>query len=211
MRRTRVKICGLTNYDDAMAAVKAGADALGFVFAESPRRVDTGTVAEITRKMPPLVSTVGVFSNAPLAALHKIMADGRLMVAQLHGEESVEYIRAVSYPVIKRLQLGADEEYFDVLERIQSFGVLDVLFDPGGGSGVRMDLSMIPIEPGQGRRVYVAGGLTPANVGDAILQVLPFAVDVSSGVESSPGRKNAAMMQDFVAAVRRADRQINGE
>lgn len=211
MGRTRVKICGLTNAEDALAAVEAGADALGFVFAESPRRVDSQTVAEIAVSLPPLVTTVGVFSNAPLDELHRIMADARLMVVQLHGQESLEYVRAVSYPVIKRMQVGADEEPLEVLERIRHFGVCDILFDPGGGSGMRMDLNLIPIRADGMRRVYLAGGLNPSNVGDAILQIRPFAVDVSSGVEKSPGCKDVEKMRDFVTAARRADRQVHGE
>ncbi len=207
MARTRVKICGLTNEEDALAAVAAGADALGFVFAESPRRVDAETVAEITRLLPPFVTTVGVFANAPLPELEETMSKSGLMVAQLHGQESAAYVRSVSRPVIKRVHVTYDEEALDLMECTRVFGVNDLLFDPGAGSGVRINLGLIPFRFSRNPRIYVAGGLNAANVAEAVLQVGPFAVDVCSGVEASPGVKDPQKMREFVRAVLAADRQ----
>lgn len=208
MGRTRVKICGLTSAEDALAAVEAGADALGFVFAESPRRVDADTVAEITRLLPPFVTTVGVFANAPLHELEEVMSKSGLMIAQLHGQESADYVGSVTRPVIKRVQITHDEDPLDLMERIRALGVDDVLFDPGAGSGVRGDLGLIPFRFCKCPRIYVAGGLNASNAAEVVLQVGPFAVDVCSGVEASSGVKDRLKMREFVQAVSAADMQV---
>lgn len=209
MRRTRVKICGITNAADAFAAVEAGADALGFVFAESPRKVDAAAVRAITRQLPPLVTTVGVFVNAALDDLHKTMTAAGLMVAQLHGEESADYVRTVRYPVLKRILVTIDDDFFEFQERLARFSTLDFLFDPGAGSGVPMNLDRIPFGGDELPRIYLAGGLNPENVGDAIRRKRPFAVDVSSGVEASLGRKDPVKLRRFIDAVRTADAELH--
>lgn len=204
MNRTRVKICGITNVADALAAVEAGADAIGLVFADSPRRVEPAAAREIVESLPLFVTAVGVFVNAPLSELIDIASASGVHVVQLHGEETPQYIAGVPKRVLKRVRLTADDDVIEMLERVERLGVPDVLFDPGAGSGMRLNLDLVPFGPGDVPRVYLAGGLTPSNVADFVRR-RPFAVDVSSGVEDSPGKKNAEKMRAFVDAVRRAD------
>lgn len=209
MTRTRVKICGITNVEDALAAVAAGADAIGLVFADSPRRIDPSAAREIVEALPLFVTTVGVFVNAPLDELHRVVIQSGVRHVQLHGEESPVYVSQVQHRLLKRICLTPDDDVMEVMERVERYGILDFLFDPGAGSGVRLNLDLVPFGPGDVQRVYLAGGLAPGNVADVIRRKRPFAVDVSSGVEDSPGKKNAAKMRAFCDAVRGVDFELS--
>lgn len=200
--RTRVKICGITNLDDAFAAVEAGADALGLVFADSPRQIAPPAAAEIVAALPPLISAVGVFVDADAEALVSIAANVQLDAVQLHGVESPEYCARISGKVIKRFNVFEDDTPERVRRRLREYHVAAYLLDPGAGSGKTFDWRLAC---GIGLPVILSGGLRPEKVAEAVRFVRPYAVDVSSGVESRPGRKDHAMVRDFVAAVRAAD------
>ena len=197
---TRVKICGLTNLADACAAVAAGADALGFVLAESPRRVSPDQVRAMVRRLPPLVATVGVFVDMPAREVARLKAWCGLDWAQLHGQEGGEEVEALGPRVIKVLSVGQKPP------NSQAYAGACLLLDtavPGraGGTGQYFDWSLA-VDLARQRPVILAGGLNPENVAQAIAIVKPFAVDVSSGVESEPGRKDHANIRSFVARVK---------
>jgi len=202
---TRVKICGITRVEDALAAVAAGADALGFVFADSPRRVPPATAAAICRALPPFVATVGVFADANLAYVNGVARELRLTAVQLHGSEPPYYCARVAATVIKRFDVRPEDSQQRLRDAVRGYDVAAYLLDPGRGSGRTFDWSVarelsLPL--------IVSGGLTAGNVGDAVRRLRPYAVDVSSGVEVEPGRKDAEKMRAFVAAVRRADADL---
>ena len=202
----RVKICGVTNLPDALAAVEAGADALGFVFYEkSPRFVAPEAAAAIIRQLPPFVAKVGLFVNAPRELVHETIAACGLDTLQFHGAEPPAYCRAFTLPAFKAFRVQGR----GFLAELPSFDTAAWLLDAGvpgqyGGTGSRFDWTLA-VEAGRlGKPIILAGGLTPANVQEAIRQTLPYAVDVSSGVESAPGRKDPKKIRDFIAAVQGA-------
>jgi len=208
MRRDiKVKVCGITNAEDALAAVEAGADALGFIFYEkSPRYVVPGVVANIIAELPPLVTPVGVFVNEGLATVRSIMDTCGLAMAQLHGDENVSYCRELARPAMKALRLR-DRGSLLALAEYQGRGgvrgfVLDAFSELSyGGTGQITDWGLAA-EVAKSTPILLAGGLTPDNVTEAIRTVRPYGVDVSSGVESAPGKKDHAKMRAFVDAVR---------
>ena len=197
-----VKICGITNEDDALLAVALGADALGFVFAPSVRQIAVQKVYDITRRLPPEILTVGVFRDEHPKRVVEMTQSSGLRAAQLHGHESPDDVAYVSQhirTVIKAVTAGS----VDAL-RASSFGTSMVLVDaPAPGSGEVFDWSLAGELP-EGLNVILAGGLNPKNVASGIVQVRPFGVDVSSGVEASPGRKDAILMKRFIEAARLA-------
>ena len=206
--RIMIKICGLTNREDAAYAAELGVDALGFIFAEgSKRRVQASVVRSIVTQLPVSRMLVGVFVNPPLDELHAVMDESGLGVVQLHGDESPEFISAVRYPVIKTFRPRAG---FDVSD-LRRYGVQSYLFDTfseeaRGGTGRTFDWNLIRGAERYGQ-VILSGGLTPANVGEAIQAVRPYGVDVSSGVESTPGTKDHRRLKQFVEAVRRTEHE----
>jgi phosphoribosylanthranilate isomerase len=208
MRRDiKVKVCGITNAEDALAAVEAGADALGFIFYEkSPRYVVPGVAANIIAELPPLVTPVGVFVNEGLATVRSIMDTCGLAMAQLHGDENVSYCRELARPAMKALRLR-DRGSLLALAEYQGRGgvrgfVLDAFSELSyGGTGQITDWGLAA-EVAKSTPILLAGGLTPDNVTEAIRTVRPYGVDVSSGVESAPGKKDHAKMRAFVDAVR---------
>jgi phosphoribosylanthranilate isomerase len=208
MRRDiKVKVCGITNTADALAAVEAGADALGFIFYEkSPRYVVPGVAANIIAELPPLVTPVGVFVNEGLATVRSIMDTCGLAMAQLHGDENVSYCRELARPAMKALRLR-DRGSLLALAEYQGRGgvrgfVLDTFSELSyGGTGQITDWGLAA-EVAKSTPILLAGGLTPDNVTEAIRTVRPYGVDVSSGVESAPGKKDHAKMRAFVDAVR---------
>lgn len=210
---TRIKICGITNADDALAAVEAGADALGFVFADSPRRVSPVIAREIVRSLPPFVVTVGVFMDHRAADVEHTVSVAGVSVVQFHGRESPDYCRSASRPVIKRIDIAENGTLEALSAVVRGYPVSGLLLDPGTGSGRAFDWRAVGgLTAGlraEGIRrkpsIVIAGGLTPENVGDAIRDVRPGAVDVCTGVERSRGRKEGQKMIDFVHAVREAD------
>ncbi|QGG95500.1 phosphoribosylanthranilate isomerase [Actinomarinicola tropica] len=201
-----VKICGITSEDDALLAVAMGADALGFVFAPSSRQVAAGHVRDIVRRLPPEILTLGVFRDeAPQRVVEQVQTAG-LGGAQLHGHETPEdarFVRARVGFLVQAFPAGAD-----ALRRSDEWGADVILIDsPTPGSGQVFDWSLAEGAP-SGRRILLAGGLTPDNVGDAIARVRPWGVDVSSGVESSPGRKDPRKVRAFVAAAKAAGEDL---
>jgi len=205
--RTRVKICGITSAEDAAAAVDAGADAVGVVLAPSPRRVTLDQAADVLSAVPPLVSRIGVFVDPSLEELAEAVARLRLDYVQLCGDEPPELCEQAPAPVVKVIHIGTT---FDVQSAEPYRGlVAALLFDTHvtgirGGTGkvfTWQDLHELPAWA----PLFLAGGLDPRNVGEAIRALRPYAVDVSSGVESSPGHKDHGRVQAFTAAVRAAD------
>ena len=203
----KVKICGITNAEDAFADVNAGADALGFVFYEkSPRYVPPAVAAAIIAELPPLVTPVGVFVNHGHASVRSIMESCGLAVAQLHGDENASYCRELSRPTIKALRLKDRGSLLALAEYQGRGGVRGFILDAFseetyGGTGQTTDWTLAA-DVAKTARVLLAGGLTPENVGEAIRTVHPYGVDVSSGVESAPGKKDLAKIDAFLRAVR---------
>jgi len=194
----KVKICGITNPGDALAAVEYGADALGFVFYEkSPRYVTPQSVSKIISQLPPFVMTVGVFVNETETKINEIMHNTGLNMVQLHGDESREMCNI--WPrVIKAFRM---REFTD-LERLRDFNVSAYLldaYDPNipGGTGQVFNWD-IALEANEFGKVILAGGLNPENIAKAVKRVLPYAVDVSSGVEKEKGKKNMDKMKLFI-------------
>jgi phosphoribosylanthranilate isomerase len=206
-RHVKVKVCGITNAEDALAAVEAGADALGFVFYQkSPRYVLPAVAGAIITQLPPLVTPVGVFVNEGLAAVRSIIDTCGLALAQLHGDENASYCRELSRPTMKALRLK-DRGGLLALAEYQGRGgvrgfVLDAFSEQSyGGTGQTTDWTLAA-DVAKTTPILLAGGLTPDNVAEAIRTVRPYGVDVSSGVESGPGKKDHAKISAFIDAVR---------
>ncbi|MEW5980844.1 MAG: phosphoribosylanthranilate isomerase [Acidobacteriota bacterium] len=207
MRRTRIKVCGITRQADAETACAAGADALGFVFwPASPRAIGPDCASAIVRELPPFVTPVGVFVNQPVDEINAIVARVGLHAVQLHGDESIGVWTQVSVPVIKAVGVSCDMA--PNLLAAWPRAVLPLLdaadFERRGGTGRTIDWRLAAAIS-RGRAVVLAGGLCPENVEEAVRLVRPFAVDVSSGVEESPGVKDAARIRAFAVGVLRAD------
>jgi len=198
-----VKIDGITNEDDALLAVAMGADAVGFIFAPSPRQVAAQVVYDITRRLPPEILTVGVFRDDHPLRVVEVAGRAGVKAVQLHGHETpadVGVVRQHIRWVIKAVEAGSADA-----ARAGAFGTDLVLVDSpsGGGSGKVFDWSLAA-EVAEGPRLILAGGLTPDNVADAIEQVQPWGVDVSSGVERAPGKKDALKVKAFVERAKAA-------
>ena len=200
-----VKICGITSFEAAVAAEKAGADLIGFVFAPSRRQISVTQAAVIAQSVPK-VGKVGVFVNSPLADVQEIAEVCKLEFVQLHGEESPDYCRNIGVPVIKAFQVGADF----AVHKISSYYVEQILLDTlaagqVGGTGKAFDWQQGADLIAQIHQpVLVAGGLTPDNVGEAIRLMKPQGVDVSGGVETG-GSKDNEKIRQFIQAVRRSE------
>lgn len=202
----RIKVCGLTNIEDALAAQAFGADAIGLVFAKSPRRVDRNVAREIALALPPFVQRVGVFVDEEVERVEEIAHFCRLTVLQFHGSESPEYCAAFDRPVVKAFRVRQREDIEDMKPyqgRVSAF-LLDT-YHPGlpGGTGRSFDWTIIAPLGGIGP-IILAGGLNPDNVQAAIRAVQPYAVDVSSGVEKAPGKKDHDKMRLFIGRARTA-------
>ncbi len=206
--RTRVKICGMTELFEVEAAVAAGVDALGFIFAgKSPRAIDPERAQEIISLLPPFVDAVGVFVNEDPARVSEIVNFCGLTVVQLHGQEPPEYCSMMPVRVVKAFQVRSDLKtetlaaYNDV---VRAF-LLDTYHkDMVGGTGATFDWSLVE-KLELAKPVILAGGLDQDNVAAAIKQVHPFAVDVNSGIEISPGRKNIDKIKALMKAVAGVD------
>jgi phosphoribosylanthranilate isomerase len=207
--RTRIKICGLTREGDVDAAVSAGADAVGFVFyARSPRAVTVERAAALAARLPAFVQPVGLFVNAAVADIEAACSAIPTLLLQFHGDETPAQCRASGRPYLRaaRMAPGFDLLDFSSLHADARALLLDAHVDSYGGAGKVFDWSLIP--PSVPCPLVLSGGLTPANVIDGVLQVRPWAVDVSSGVESAKGIKDAALIRRFCDAVREADARI---
>jgi phosphoribosylanthranilate isomerase len=195
----RVKICGITNLEDALLAVAAGADALGFVFCDqSPRCVFPEQAAAIIRVLPPFVQTVGLFVNADRALVTETADFCRLDLVQLHGDESPEYCAALARRVVKAFRIK-DISSLEPMHQYRVAGYLLDAYSPDayGGTGLTFNWETAVIARKYGP-VILAGGLTPENVGRAVATVSPYGVDVSSGVESAPGKKDPEKVREFI-------------
>ncbi len=210
--RTRIKICGITNLDDALFALDAGADALGFVFySASPRRIDPESVREIVRHLPPFTKIVGVFVDEKIETVREIAKYCYLDLCQLHGNESPEFCEWCERRVIKAFRVK-DNSFLTEMKRYAVAGFLLDAYHPDryGGTGEAADWVLAKEGARQGT-VVLAGGLTPENVGAAIAQVRPYAVDVSSGVEREPGQKDREKVRRFIASVNEMDARLSGQ
>lgn len=199
----RIKICGLTRAEDVQAAVAAGVDAIGLVFyPDSPRHVSIEQAAALCRHVPPFVTIVGLFVNASRAEVHRVVEAVPLNLLQFHGDETVDQCEGFGLPYLRvaRVRPGVDLLEFASQYPSARALLLDTWTPAYGGSGESFDWSLVPTAcplP-----VILSGGLNPDNVANAIRQVRPAAVDVSSGVESAKGIKDAAKIRAFVSAVR---------
>jgi phosphoribosylanthranilate isomerase len=200
----RVKICGTTCLKDAMLAIEAGADALGFIFYQSsPRHITPDSAAEIIGKLPALVSKVGVFVNAPAQEVSSIAQLCGLDTLQFHGDESPEYCRQFKLKVIKAFRVRDEESLQAMPPFSQETWLLDT-YVAGivGGTGEQFNWSLARDAAKAGRPVILAGGLTALNVARAVREALPYGVDVASGVEQTPGMKDPGKLIDFVRAAK---------
>ena len=201
--RTRIKICGITRVEDATAAVRAGADAIGLVFAPgTPRYVELEQAAMIARSVEPFVTVVGLVVDAEPARVREILGRVRIALLQFHGSETPDQCRLYNFPYIKAVRMQKD---VDVNAQARAYsdaaGLLLDTFDTdvAGGIGRTFDWSRIPRDVA--KPIILAGGLTAENVAEAVRAVHPYAVDVSSGVEKTKGVKDAAKIDAFVQAV----------
>lgn len=207
MTPPKIKICGITNPIDALQAVDAGADALGFVFyKKSPRNVSLNVVKSIVGSLPPFVLPIGVFVNADPEDVRQTMDECGLTLAQIHGDESAEYCESLGRPVIRGIRLRDRHTLFAMAEykgsaRVRGF-VLDAFSATAyGGTGKTTDWNLAE-EAAQSFPFLLAGGLTSDNVQEAIRKVQPYGVDVSSSIETSPGKKDPAKVTAFIQAVK---------
>ena len=200
----KVKICGITNIEDALAAIEGGADALGFVFAPSPRQVSPAQASGIIAQLPPFICKVGVFVDSALEVVREAMLSCGLDLAQLHGSESPAYCQALLPRAIKAFRV----KDASILTELPAYKVSAYLLDGydrelKGGTGKAFDWD-IAREARHLGPVILAGGLTPANVRQAIAQVQPYAVDASSGVEARAGKKDHGKLYAFLKAAKQA-------
>jgi len=208
MPRTRIKVCGIRDADAALAAAEAGADAVGFVFVRSsPRSIEPEAAFEIMSALPPMVSSVGVFMNHSLDAFSDIEEICPTTLSQLHGNESETLVRQCGPGVIRGIRydaatIAAELARWDALDEVDA-----ILVDgSAGGEGTAFDWAGLAAAlENVSKPIFLAGGLTPENVGEAIRAVRPYGVDVSSGVERERGVKDCALIGAFCEAVRRAD------
>jgi phosphoribosylanthranilate isomerase len=204
--RTRVKICGITRPEDALAAAGSGADAIGFVFyPPSPRFVSVERAIELRNVLPPFVQIVALFVNPEHKAVEDILQRVRPSMLQFHGEESADFCTGFGVPWVKACRVKAG---VDLLEYFRSYPgasgwLADAYVEGYGGAGQSFDWSLVP--PERDRPLVLSGGLGVDNVGEAIRRVRPWAVDVSSGVESAKGIKDAAKIAAFIQEVKNAD------
>lgn len=189
----RVKICGITNLEDAISAVELGVDALGFVFAPSPRQIILDKAKEIIKKLPPWITTVGVFVDEKPEWIMRVVSQCKLDWVQLHGEESPEYCRDLDIKIIKTIKTDID--------KIPEYDVSGILLDISRGTGKVYDWDLAIEAKKYGKPIILSGGLTPENVGEAVRKVSPYGVDVSSGVESEHGKKDYKKLKKFVEVI----------
>jgi phosphoribosylanthranilate isomerase len=200
----KVKICGITNTPDALAAAEAGADALGFMFYDkSPRQISIPKAAEVIRQLSPFIIKVGVFVDASEDLVMRAIGDCGLNLLQFHGNEAPEYCTQFGLMSMKAFRIRDAQS----LEALASYPtdawLLDAFVaDKLGGTGERFNWDLAIEAKKAGRPIFLAGGLTPSNVAEAVAKVQPYGVDVSSGVEAEPGRKDHAKVREFIKAAK---------
>ncbi|MFZ6047136.1 phosphoribosylanthranilate isomerase [Pseudomonas sp. CR3202] len=204
MSAVRIKICGITRIEDALAAVAAGADAVGLVFyPKSPRAVTPAQARAIVAALPPFVTSVGLFVDMPRAELQQVLAEVPLDLLQFHGDETPEDCGGYGRPYIKALRVKPGDDIAAAIAAYpEAAGILLDTYVAGtpGGTGEAFDWGLVPQDAA--KPLVLAGGLTPENVADAVRRVRPYAVDVSGGVEASKGIKDAAKIQAFIQQAR---------
>ncbi len=209
MKRTRIKICGITNISDAQSAINSGVDALGFnLYKGSARYLHPSKISELLDRLPPYVSSVGLMVNHSAKEVESILNEVSFDLLQFHGDETNEFCKSFGMPFVKVLRVrSVDDVKAQLAEFPDSKGILLDTFVEGeyGGTGATFDWQSLP---DLHRQVILAGGLNASNVGEAILKVKPFAVDVSGGVEMSKGQKDENKIESFVQAVRSADIRV---
>jgi phosphoribosylanthranilate isomerase len=202
--KTQVKICGVTSVADALMVAEAGADMIGLMFFEgSPRHISLATAVEINRALPPFVLRVGVFVNPDEAHVLEAIAACGLNLLQFHGDEDSDFCTQFGLMSLKAIRVR-DPKSLKQLEDFHTDAfLLDAYAKSGlGGTGEKFNWELAVAAQQFGKPIFLAGGLTPENVADAVKQVRPFAVDVSSGVESAPGKKDAAKVRAFIQAAK---------
>ncbi len=202
---TMVKVCGITNVADARVAAEAGADAVGFIFAESPRKVGTEEARRISIALPENVLKVGVFVNAPSEEVLRTAAEAGLDMVQLHGDETPETVAAVragGLPVMKAIRVRNVDDLADVERFDADLLLLDAYSEEArGGTGERFDWEVAKSLKGRGN-IVVSGGLAPENVREAVDFFEPYGVDASSSLEDAPGEKNEESVRRFIVAAK---------
>lgn len=208
--RTRIKICGITRTSDALCAVSCGADALGLVFVkESPRYVSADIAQEIVSSLPAFVSKVGLFVDASLEEVNSTINQVALDYLQFHGEEDESFCQSFSKPYIKAIRIKPETNLLETINQYNSASaiLIDAWHpDIAGGTGETFDWALLnELPPQDGVVIILAGGLNPENVKSAVEMIRPYAVDVSSGVEESPGIKSAVKINRFIEEVNRGE------
>ena len=219
MHKTRIKICGIRQVDDALLAAHAGADAIGLIFyAPSPRAVTLAQALAVRDALPPFVSTVALFVNAERAQVLEVCAALNPSLLQFHGDEDHDYCASFARPYLKAIRVGASMTADDLLQLQVTFSsakalLLDTLSTSQyGGTGESFNWDVIP--PAMREKIVLSGGLTPANVGEAVKKIRPWAVDVSSGIEVGEGNNIKKGIKDpdkilaFISAIKRADAEF---
>lgn len=193
----KIKICGITNFEDAELACDLGADAIGFIFYNKSKRiVNTEIVKNIISNLPPFILKVGVFVNGEISMVNQIMRECKLNIAQLHGDENFEYIQKIHYPIIKAIGVSQNFEY-NILKEFSNYNILlDTYNEKGfGGTGEKFNWSFIPSEIKS--KIILAGGIKEENLEEIFTTVSPYAIDVSSYLEKYPGKKDKIKMISF--------------
>ncbi len=200
----KVKICGITNLADAQAAIEAGADALGFMFYDqSPRKITITQAAEIARQVSPFIMKTGVFVNPPADFVMRAIAECGLTLLQFHGDETPEFCTQFGIMSMKAFRIRDDSSLAAIPKYPTDAYLLDAYSaEARGGTGEKFNWDLAVEAKRFGKPIFLAGGLTPENVAEAVRKVHPFGVDVSSGVESAPGKKDHAKVKAFIQAVR---------
>jgi len=211
VRRTRIKVCGFTREADLDGALALGVDAVGFVlYPPSPRAVTVARAAELARRVPPFVTRVGLFVNEDAAAVERAAREAALDLLQFHGDESAEYCERFGLPYIKAVRVRPETDLLECADRFRGARalLLDAWSEAWGGSGKRFDWSLIP--PSLPMPLILSGGLDPDNVAEAVRNIRPSAVDVSSGVESAKGIKDVARVAAFISGVEHGEARSAG-
>lgn len=210
----KVKICGITNYDDAVMAVKLGADALGFIFALSPRKILPEKARDIIRDIPPFIKSVGVFVNETPEIIEGISEQCGLDIIQLHGDEDPETCTRFMPRAIKALRINNDlipENIEEYRGNVRAFLLDTYSKKAAGGTGKTFNWDSAIKIKALGVPIILAGGLAPSNIEEAISRVTPYAVDVNSGIEESPGKKSPALMKELFEKINDIKRRRKSE
>jgi phosphoribosylanthranilate isomerase len=199
---TKIKICGITNVEDALACVDLNVDYIGLIFAESKRQVEIATASEIVSAVSGKLKTVGVFKDQTAAEIFRVAANTGIDLLQLHGSEKPDFCSALPFPVIKALELTADSTPYEFGMFYSSTLLIDKPKEESDPKWLDIALDKVLEWQDDLPDFFFAGGLTPSNVADVVRKLHPFGVDVASGVEASPGKKDRAKLEAFCSAVR---------